>query len=220
MYKLERASTFAQRLNNALDVIGAPVRGRAAYIKKRLPFSITVVGINKWLNGNSLPDTKKLSDIAVISNTSIENLLGINNIQQQKLIQKRVPLLSTVQAGNWAKSLTYTDLGDDIEWQYTGAKISADTFAVRVKGSSMTNPSGFPSLPEGSIVIVQPYSDPDDGKIVVAMLNGSKEATVKKLEKEGPYKYLIPLNPKFDPIPINGNCRIIGYVKEVIMRLD
>ncbi|MBF4248299.1 Cro/Cl family transcriptional regulator, partial [Vibrio anguillarum] len=28
-----------------------------------------------------------------------------------------------------------------------------------------------------------------------------------------------PLNPKYDPIPINGNCRIVGYVKQVIMDL-
>nr|MBF4355074.1 Cro/Cl family transcriptional regulator [Vibrio anguillarum] len=35
----------------------------------------------------------------------------------------------------------------------------------------------------------------------------------------GPHKFLVPLNPKYDPIPINGNCRIVGYVKQVIMDL-
>ncbi len=67
---------------------------------------------------------------------------------------------------------------------------------------------------------MQPCPQPDSGRIVVAMLKGSDEATIKRLEKDGPNKYLIPLNPKFDPIPINGNCRIIGYVKQVIMDLD
>ncbi|MBF4296435.1 Cro/Cl family transcriptional regulator, partial [Vibrio anguillarum] len=92
-------------------------------------------------------------------------------------------------------------------------------FAMRVSGNSMTNPFGPPSIPDGSIVIVEPCSCPDNGKIVVATLNDAPEATIKKLEIDGPHKFLVPLNPKYDPIPINGNCRIVGYVKQVIMDL-
>lgn len=231
MYQNSRGELFSKRLNEALTKVGAPSRGRAKYIQERLPYEISLVAIRKWLNGDAIPNTKKLSEIAAIAGTTVEKLVDFESgtsgyhVAESNAVfvaspYRQVPVLSTVQAGNWTESLTFDQLGEDVEWQTTAAKVSEDAFAVRVKGSSMTNPHGHPSLPDGSIAVVQPCPDPDNGKIVVAMLTGSDEATIKKLEKEGPFKYLVPLNPKFDPIAINGNCRIIGYVKEVIMRLD
>ncbi|KPL99268.1 repressor [Vibrio splendidus] len=131
---------------------------------------------------------------------------------------KRVPLISNVQAGNW-KSVQLNLADEEFEWQFTPAKVSDDAFALRVTGNSMTNPFGSPSIPDGSIVIVEPCSAPDSGKIVVATLNDEPQATIKKLEIDGPNKFLIPLNPSYQPIPINGNCRIVGFVKQVIMDL-
>ncbi|EDP60822.1 S24 family peptidase [Vibrio sp. AND4] len=132
---------------------------------------------------------------------------------------KQVPILSEVQAGTWGSVDTRAALDDDIEWQITSSNISDDAFAMRVTGNSMTNPHGSPSIPAGSIVVVEPCNCPDNGKIVVATLNDAPQATIKKLEIDGPQKFLVPLNPKYDPIPINGNCRIVGYVKQIIMDL-
>lgn len=131
---------------------------------------------------------------------------------------KRVPLISNVQAGDW-QNVQLNLAEEEFEWQFTPAKVSDDAFALRVTGNSMTNPFGSPSIPDGSIVIVEPCSAPDSGKIVVATLNDEPQATIKKLEIDGPNKFLIPLNPSYQPIPINGNCRIVGFVKQVIMDL-
>ena len=60
-------------------------------------------------------------------------------------------------------------------------------FALRVAGDSMVNPLGFPSIPEGSIVIVDPDGIAENGKIVVARLEDSVEATLKKLVINGPH---------------------------------
>ncbi|MDN8915742.1 S24 family peptidase [Staphylococcus aureus] len=38
------------------------------------------------------------------------------------------------------------------------------------------------------------------------------EFTFKRLIRDGGIEYLEPLNPRFDLIPINGNCTIIGKV--------
>ncbi|MCC7918282.1 LexA family transcriptional regulator, partial [Escherichia coli] len=51
--------------------------------------------------------------------------------------------------------------------------------------------------------------------IVIARLDGTNEATVKKLVIDGHQKFLVPLNPRYPNIPINGNCLIIGVVKGV-----
>ncbi|PMK03336.1 LexA family transcriptional regulator [Vibrio sp. 10N.261.55.A7] len=169
-----------------------------------------------WLHGLSNPfpttTTNPASPIEVKKNA----LPDIIFIDEPELSLHRVPILSQVQAGSWGKvDLDTTDL----QYQITTKHLPQNAFAMRVTGNSMTNPHGSPSIPAGSIVIVEPCSCPDNGKIVVATLNDAPEATIKKLEIDGPQKFLLPLNPKYDPIPINGNCRIVGYVKQVIMDL-
>lgn len=133
---------------------------------------------------------------------------------------KEVPLISWVQAGAW----TATDPGmtrdQAIEWLYTTALVSDKAFALRVRGDSMTNPSGAPSIPEGSIVIVEPEIDDVatiNGKIVVAHIDGGSEATLKKFVEDWPNRYLVPLNPNYKTIECDTNCRIVGLVKQVIM---
>ncbi|KAB0300735.1 helix-turn-helix domain-containing protein [Vibrio fortis] len=159
-----------------------------------------------WLQGLEPQDNNDRS------HTLTTNAVMINTSEIRSL-----PILSQVQAGNWANVILETDQG--FEQQITSVKVSEEAFAMRVTGNSMTNPFGSPSIPAGSIVVVEPCNCPDNGKIVVATLNDAPEATIKKLEIDGPHKFLVPLNPKYDPIPINGNCRIVGYVKQVVMEL-
>lgn len=133
-----------------------------------------------------------------------------------------VPVISAVQAGVWTDTYASSRLTDVICWTQTTANVSDEAFGLEVRGESMTNPHGLPSIPEGSIVIVEPhYGQLDDlyGKIVVAMLDGSTEATVKKLVWDSPYAYLMPLNPIFKPIQIDGNCRIVGRVVQITQNL-
>lgn len=134
-------------------------------------------------------------------------------------IAGRVPLISWVQAGEWTAIVDNFEPGDAEEWQETTAKVGPHAFALRVHGDSMVNPLGFPSIPEGSIVIVDPDGHAENGKIVVARLEDSVEATLKKLVIDGPHRYLKPLNPDYRPIQINGNCTIVGVVRQVISDL-
>ena len=133
-----------------------------------------------------------------------------------------VPIISAVQAGLWTESYACSRLTDVISWTQTTANVSDEAFGLVVRGESMTNPQGLPSIPEGSIVIVEPhYGQLDDlyGKIVVAILDGTSEATVKKLVWDSPYSYLMPLNPLFKPIQIDGNCRIVGKVVQITQNI-
>ncbi|EAO0751843.1 helix-turn-helix domain-containing protein [Salmonella enterica] len=136
---------------------------------------------------------------------------------------KKIPLISWVQAGTW----TTTDSGvnrEDVEkWIYTTATVSDKAFALKVRGDSMTNPNGFPSIPEGSIIVVEPVInglDSINGKVVVAYLDGGTEATLKKFIDDWPNKYLVPLNPNYKVIECNEGCSIVGQVKQVIMDLN
>ncbi|NDL64934.1 LexA family protein [Acerihabitans arboris] len=135
---------------------------------------------------------------------------------------KEIPVLSWVQAGIWTESEKPVTLDDARDWIYTTASVSEFAFALKVRGDSMTNPHGAPSIPDGSVVVVDPDfggRDEANGKIVVAQLEGSNEATLKKFTTDGPFKYLVPLNPSYKMLEVNGNCRIIGVVKQIIMDL-
>jgi SOS-response transcriptional repressor LexA len=54
---------------------------------------------------------------------------------------------------------------------------------------------------------------------VIAKLTDSDEVTFKKLVIDAGQKYLKPLNPNYRTIEINGNCRIVGVVKEAKIKL-
>lgn len=197
-------------------------------LAKRL--GVSRVSVTKWEGGTTKPDGENLHQLALALATTPEWLLygqGDNVTDDTKLVPFikppiAVPIISAVQAGLWTDSYAAARLSDVITWTQTTADVSDQVFGLVVRGESMTNPNGLPSIPEGSIVIVEPnYGQIDDlyGKIVVAILDGSSEATVKKLVWDSPHSYLMPLNPAFKPIVINGNCRIVGKVVQVTQNL-
>lgn len=86
------------------------------------------------------------------------------------------------------------------------------TFFVRVEGQSMIN-AGIKS---GDILIVDRSLSPSSGHVVIAVLNG--EFLVKKLHKRGNQTWLLPENPKYQPMQITdeSNFEIWGVVTSVI----
>jgi len=142
----------------------------------------------------------------------------IKNVEPGPDITGRVPLISWVQAGSWAEVIDNHAPGDAEDWLLTTARVGRHAFALRVQGDSMTAPHGI-SIPEGSIVIIDPDQHCDNGNIVVARLEDSMEATLKKLVIDGNQRFLKPLNPAYPVIPINGNCKIIGRAIKVEFEL-
>lgn len=122
------------------------------------------------------------------------------------------PLFTKVQAGCFTENgSSYTER-DAVDWIPTAKKASNQSFWLEVEGHSMTAPQGGrPSFPEGMLILVDPEEDVGFGDFCVArMLND--EFTFKRLIREGGIEYLEPLNPRYDLIPFNGNCQIVGKV--------
>ncbi|HEQ1856713.1 TPA: LexA family protein [Providencia alcalifaciens] len=122
------------------------------------------------------------------------------------------PLLTKIQAGAFTEnSNSYTEK-DAIAWIPTAKKASDRAFWLEVEGHSMTAAQGGkPSFPEGMLILIDPKEPVNVGDFCIARLNGN-EFTFKKLIRESGQTFLEPLNPKFDLIPINENCEIIGKV--------
>lgn len=187
---------------------------------------VSRVSVTKWESGVVKPAGENLYQLAKVLSCSPEWILyGKGNDPKDDTKLKpvtpsmvSVPVISSVQAGSWTDSYASARLSDVIRWCSTTVKVSEDAFALDVCGESMTNPAGYPSIPEGSTVIVEPHYgslEELNGKIVVAAVEGSSEATVKKMVVDGPHCYLMPLNPNFKPIQCDRSCRILGRVVQI-----
>lgn len=212
------------------------IRTRRSDLKLTQTVLAKLVGVNRvtvtgWESGDYKPGGENLQALAAALECNAQWLLDGKGDPGENAPPatspsdlhgvKEIPVISWVQAGGWTESDPSVSTRDAKEWIFTTAQVSSDGFALRVRGDSMTNPTGAPSIPEGSLVVVEPNSSPDEanGKIVVAQIMGSSEATLKKFVIDGPQRYLIPLNPNYRPLEVNGNCRLVGIVKQVIMDL-
>lgn len=163
-----------------------------------------------------LTDGKGEMTDAAESNASDNNL----SIAPTPLRYYRYPLISSVKAGKFAECVVPYPAGMEDQHESTDYEAKGPAFWLEVSGDSMTAPAGVrPSIPEGTLVLVDTGIEAVPGKLVVAQLDESNEATFKKLVTDGGQKYLKPLNPAYPLIPINGNCRIIGVAVEAKTKL-
>lgn len=143
--------------------------------------------------------------------------LNGDNIHHQRANEASYsyPKLDWVNAGMWNDSAhgTYPD-----EWIDTSVYAGESGFWLDVKGDSMTSPSGL-SIYEGMQVLVSPQERLSSGKFVVARINGSNEATLKKYVEDGGSAYLMPLNPQYPTLPFTKDCSIEGVVVEIRMKV-
>lgn len=134
------------------------------------------------------------------------------NVQQGPDLRGKVPLISWVQAGAWCQAVDLLPPGESERWMDCPVSHSAGTFALRVRGDSMTAPHGNSrTYPEGSFIFVDPERrNPVNGERVVACLNGTDEVTFKIYKNEDGRQWLQPLNPSHEPI--RGEFHILGAV--------
>ncbi|MDR5874637.1 S24 family peptidase [Vreelandella gomseomensis] len=138
----------------------------------------------------------------------------------QPLRYYRYPVVSEAQAGWFAECVVPYPAGMEERQETTDYEAKGSAFWLEVTGDSMTAPLGMlPSVPEGTLVLVDTGINPAPGKLVVALLDESNETTFKKLILDGGQRYLKALNPAYPLIPINVNCSIIGVAVEAKTKL-
>ena len=126
-------------------------------------------------------------------------------------VQRQLPLyLSRIKAGFPSPAEDYLDKKLDLNEHLI--KHPASTFFVKVKGDSMVG-AGINS---GDILIVDRSLEPEDKRIVVAVVNG--DFTVKRICKDGTRLFLVAENPKYSLIEIKDGMdfEVWGVVVHVI----
>ena len=88
------------------------------------------------------------------------------------------------------------------------------TFALRVKGDSMTGAGIMPN----DLVLVRKQNMAQTGETIVALIND--EATIKNLGRRGSDYYLEPANPNYPSVKFDSNVSIVGKVISVVRRFS
>ncbi|MGF1740361.1 LexA family transcriptional regulator [Vibrio profundum] len=148
----------------------------------------------------------------------LTELKNVRSLDIQPDYHQSFPILSSVQAGAWTEACEPYLREEITEWYNTTERTSSRSFWLRVQGDSMTSPTGV-SFPEDTLVLVDTEREAQNGSLIIAKLMEVNEATFKKLVVDAGQKLLMPLNRAYPPVPINGNCKIIGVVVDAKMKL-
>ena len=106
-----------------------------------------------------------------------------------------VPLLGAIPAGLPAYEEERSDGGVAIDLASIGLSDSSRTFALTVRGDSMTGAH----IQEGDVVVLE-YREPRDGDVVAALIDG--ETTLKRFVLKEGQPYLKAENPAYpDLVP-------------------
>jgi SOS-response transcriptional repressor LexA len=186
--------------------------------------------VTQWENGQ----TKSLDGVNLIAAARLLKVLPdwlssgkgpreATNVELGPEMRGKVPLISWVRAGDWETIVDNLHSGDAEEWVETTVQIHQHTYALRVRGDSMTNPSGDePTFPDGTRVVVEPDSidKPDKliGSLVIVKRVADNEATFKQLVKDAGRFYLKPLNPRYPMLELQEDDVFCGVVREKVVR--
>lgn len=174
--------------------------------------------IKNWRAGKNKISAEALSKLADYFNVSVDYLLGRTDdphgLQFPAEEMYHIPVIATVAAG-FGQSI---DGVEPDEYQLVPKSIvrgyhKEDLFVFVVSGDSMA-----PKFLPGDRVLVVRQSSVDPGDVAIVSYYDYEDGTIKKVDYEPGCDYvdLIPLNPKYDPVRLQGDeldgCRICGKV--------
>lgn len=172
--------------------------------QKRMPSYTEIMNLLNFKSKNSVYKLiNKLIDAGLISKDDSGKLIPINLFQE-------VNLLGLVEAG--IPTVADQEKLDTLNIDNYLIKDRASTYLLEVKGDSMIEEG----IKEGDLVIVERKSDPKDGDIVIAEVDGGW--TMKYFRKKGNSIYLQPANKDYKNIYPEQNLNISAVVKGVIRK--
>lgn len=118
-----------------------------------------------------------------------------------------IPLMGTIAAGQPIEAIRTNETMD-----IPADMMAPGVFALKVRGDSMIQDG----ILEGDYVVIEPCQTPNNGDIVVALLD-RENATLKRFYKEGDHIRLQPANAAYAPIRAR-KVMVQGRVKGIIRK--
>lgn len=210
--------TLQDRILAAMKYAGANQASIAKHLK------VSRAAVSMWMNGQ----TKEIKSKYAMP---LATMLGVNqewlaygkgemldsNIREAPAALyfsgKGVPLISWVKAGDFCESSDVYEPGYAEDYLPRPKGCSDKTYALRVKGDSMTSPyPGSRSYPDGVIIYVDPAKEVLTGHRGIFRIPDSNEVTFKELVADAGDQYLKPLNPQYDKIKVTPAMVCCGRV--------
>jgi SOS-response transcriptional repressor LexA len=222
-YKFQRMSTLAERIKSAR--IHAKLTQKALALKAGVEQPvISQLETGKNLQSAHLPKIAHACGVSAIwlsenIGQMINSVAAESNVgeSRQPVESYRYPVISWVAAGAWAEAVEPYPAGFSDRYEFSEYDSKGAAFWLEVKGDSMTSPVGQ-SITEGTLILVDTEAEATAGKLVIAKLPDSNEATFKKLVNDGGKLFLKPLNPGYPIEPFDERCRIVGVVVRALQK--
>lgn len=173
--------------------------------------------VANYENGQNFPSTDILLKLSEVFNCSTDYLLGnsTNKQNQNNLLDKLflIPIVGKVPAGEPLLAEDNIEGYLPIDPMMYNLSSPDNLFFLKVVGESMNN-----IVPNGSFVLVRKQDSAEDGDVIVAIVNGDDEATLKRFKQlESSFVMLEPDStfPEYTPRIVNlrdTEFKIIGKV--------
>ena len=109
-----------------------------------------------------------------------------------------MPLLGRIAAGRGLEAVPVGEEAYSLAAELLVSRSGRQRYLLRVVGQSMTGAR----IEDGDLLVIEEDEDPPDGTVVVALLNGGEEVTVKRIYRNGQTVKLKPENGEHEEIVI------------------
>ena len=124
-----------------------------------------------------------------------------------------MPFMGRIAAGRGLEAVAQGDEAYSLATELLGSRSGRPRYLLRVVGQSMIGAH----IDDGDLLIVEEDEDPPDGEVVVALLRGGEEVTVKRLYREGASLRLKPENGDHEDLVVPaGDVTVQGRVIYVV----
>ena len=166
-----------------------------------------------WLMTGRGEKRKEQGSISYLQADRVESPMATYGVDKQQQKTKLIPLVSWLRAGEWCAANAPFPPGYADEWLSCPARCSAQSYALKVQGDSMTSPyPGQQSFTEGMVIYIDPERTVVNGSKVIATLLDSNQVTFKVYREDGGKKWLMPINPAYERIEFVEGMHICGVV--------
>ena len=163
----------------------------------------------------NMPSIEMLDKLSAVLGVSTDTLLGKEEIKQNTFVDKLflIPILGRVPAGEPLLAEENINGYLPIDPMMYHLSSPDNLFFLKVVGESMNN-----VVPDGSFVLIKKQDYAETGDVVVALVNGDNEATLKRFKQlDDMFVMLEPDSnvPEFTPRIINlrdTEFKIVGKV--------
>ncbi|HET8550933.1 MAG TPA: helix-turn-helix domain-containing protein [Gammaproteobacteria bacterium] len=194
-------------------------RAKLSQLEIAKPCGVDRGTVSQWESGkikNVAPEHMRI--IAKLTRTPLEWLelnIGSPDMDDDEVTYP-VPIIEWNEAEQYARKGA-PDSAVNRRYIDARLRVGPNAYALTVTGDDNFNAATGEGLVPGSVIVVDPATDTEPGKIVVVHEPGGRTPYAGKLIERGSKRYIQPLNPRIDASLLKKGAAIIGAVRRMFL---